>query len=295
MKRSKIIIIGFGPAGIACAIQLRRMGLHPLVIEKDLPGGMLPNANLVENYPGFPNGISGDKLAELFIRQAERFHIGVSKDEITSIENHEPVFYLQGKTKNYECEKLILATGTIPYIPEGIPDDLIGKGLIHSDIQRLKNLSGMTIGIIGAGDAAFDYSLSLAEKGNQVMIFNRGNVIKALKVLSEKVFINNSIKYYENHRLDSLELSESKSLTAFFNSTSSNSKYSLDYLIFATGRTPSTGFFPDHPAGLHDSLVQQHRLYLIGDLKNGICRQVSAAVGDGVRAAMEIFHDESHQ
>lgn len=295
MIRRKIIIIGFGPAGISCAIQLRRLGFQPLVIEKGRPGGMLPNANLIENYPGFPEGITGERLAELFIRQAERFGIKRVDDEITRLDHDGNKFHLTGKSGDYQCSILVLATGTVPKIPEEIPAGLIEKGLIHFDIQQLKNLSGMTIGIIGAGDAAFDYCLSMAEKGNKVLIFNRGDQIKALNALREKVFINKNITYIENIAVKSLEILPSGRLSLHCSSASSNSKYSLDYVIFATGRVPANDLFRDYPAGRLDALIREQRLFLVGDLKNGICRQVSTAVGDGVRAAMDIFQHESHQ
>jgi thioredoxin reductase (NADPH) len=295
MIESKIIIIGFGPAGIACAIQLKRMGLHPLVIEKDRPGGMLSNANLIENYPGFPAGISGEKLAGLFIDQAMRFDINRVTDEIVLAGYSDGSFGLKGRNNAYQCETLVIACGTIPIVPENIPDHMIDEGFIHFDIRHLKNIKNKTIAIIGAGDAAFDYSLSMAENGNKVFIFNRGDRIRALKVLTEKVFINNNIKYLENSSVISLEILYEKGLKAIFNSASGNKNYSLDYLIFATGRNPAAGFFIKSLECQQNRLISDHRLYLIGDVKNGSCRQVAVAVGDGVRAAMEIVHHESHQ
>ena len=294
MKSTGIIIIGCGPAGMACAIQLKRMGLDPLVIEKDRPGGMLPNANLIENYPGFPGGIAGLLLARRMTEQFNSFRIKSITDEITGILYNDGIFHLHGRFEDYNTPVLVIASGTVPIIPE-IPIEYVNEGLIHFDISRLRTVSGKTIGIIGAGDAAFDYSLSLAENENEVYIFNRGTGIKALKSLSDKVVINNHIKYQEKHPLNKLELVDNKALIAIFNSTSGNSKYSLDYLIFAIGRIPGNAFFRE---GLEDKLpglVKQHRLYLIGDLSNGNCRQVSVAVGDGVKAAMEIFRNESNQ
>ena len=91
MRFSKIIIAGGGPAGLACAIQLKRMGLDPLVIEKGTPGGLLFNANLVENYPGFPGGISGPELAGRMAEQATAFNINIQQDKyllINFLKNH---------------------------------------------------------------------------------------------------------------------------------------------------------------------------------------------------------------
>ena len=291
----RIIIVGFGPAGMACAIQLKRMGLDPLIIEKNKPGGMLYNANLIENYPGFPGGIPGDKLADLLSKQASRYKINVVKDTVFNVEYEKGIFLLKGIAADYTCKILVIASGTTPIIPHNFPGDLFIKGLVHTDISRLRKTSGKVIGIVGAGDAAFDYSLTLAGKNNSVFIFNRGDRIKAMKVLQGKVLINNKIKYLDNTVVESLEIQPGRGLQALCNSASSIQKYSLDYLIFATGRDPALEMIGDEFREKFGKLQDEHRLYLAGDVKNGIFRQLSIAVGDGVRTAMEIFQHESDQ
>lgn len=295
MRFSRIIIAGCGPAGMACAVQLKRMGLDPLVIEKNRPGGMLYNANFIENYPGFPVGIKGPDLADLIVQQFNRFHVNSCRDEVLLAGYSGGKFSLNTTSGLYGCDILVVATGTTPKLPEQVNEELINKGLVHFDITDLRKVSGKTIGIIGAGDAAFDYSLTLAENENNVLIFNRGNRIKALKALEDKVFINNSIKYVGNTSMKSLELQAGKGLSAIFISASGIRNYSLDYLIFATGRKPEKSFFSESLEGELPGLIENRKLYLIGDVKNGNCRQVAVAVGDGVRAAMEIFQDESNQ
>jgi thioredoxin reductase len=295
MRKSRIIIVGFGPAGMACAIQMKRMGLQPLVIEKDRPGGLLINANLVENYPGFPEGIPGADLVRLFTKHADQFDIGVIKDNIHHINFSDEIFHLEGMNDSYDCQTLVVATGTVPVIPADCPMNLVAEGLIHFDISLLRAVEGKTIGIIGAGDAAFDYSLTLLEKENKVFLFNRGNKVSALKVLQEKIFFNNDINYLENISLKSVEMHEGKRLTAIFIRASLITKYVMDYLIFAIGRKPANDLFPESLRDEIPGLLNDHRLYLIGDIINGSYRQVSVAVGDGVKIAMEIFRHESNQ
>jgi thioredoxin reductase len=295
MIHSRIIIIGSGPAGLACAIQLKRMGLEPLIIEKKQPGGMLYNANLIENYPGFPNGIRGDKLVALLMKQASRFQLNIVRDTIYNVGYIDGIFNLTGISGIYCCDVLVLASGTSPDIPEIFPGDLFLKGLIHADISALRNIKGKTIGIVGAGDAAFDYSLTLSENDNNVFIFNRGNRVKALKALREKVFINNKIKYLEDIVVEKLEMLQGYGLQAICHSASSHQKYSLDYLIFATGRHPALEMIGTELREQLGKLQEDQRLFFAGDVKNEIFRQLSIAVGDGVRTAMEIFHHESDQ
>jgi thioredoxin reductase len=280
---------------MACAIQLKRMGLDPLVIEKNRTGGMLFNANLVENYPGFPGGIPGPDLVDRMTRQFESYDIPVLQDEVKLAGYSAGQFSLSTTSGLCTCNVLVIASGSAPKIPEECSSELIEKGLVRFDISDLREVSGKSVGIIGAGDAAFDYSLTLAENNNNVFIFNRGNHIKALKALSEKVFINKRIHYLPNIELKSLDINDNMGLDVICNSASSNRKYSLDYLIFATGRKPADGFFRESLEGLLPGLLKEQRLYLIGDVINGNYRQVSVAVGDGVRAAMEIFRNESNQ
>jgi thioredoxin reductase (NADPH) len=295
VRYSRIIIVGCGPAGMACAIQLKRMGLQPLVIEKDHPGGLLINASLVENYPGFPGGISGPELAMRFEEQFSSFQIEILRDEVLNANYTNGEFRLTGNMDTYNCHILVAATGTIPIIPDNCPMELRIKGLVHFDIAGLRQTRNKTIGIIGAGDAAFDYSLSMAENCNKVYIFNRGDRVRALKVMNEKVFINKNIEYLENIHLKSLELTAEEQIKAIFNRESGNCAYLLDYLIFATGRKPASVFFQESLRGDLTGLIDERRFYLIGDIINGPYRQVSVAVGDGVKIAMEIFRNESNQ
>jgi thioredoxin reductase (NADPH) len=295
MSHSQVIIIGYGPAGMACAIQLTRMGLRPLVIEKAKPGGMLVNANRVENYPGFPGGIKGEKLTRLFKKQASTFNINMVRDEITDVHHDGSRFELKGKKDAYASEILVIATGTIPVIPAECPTQLIRKGLVHTAISLLLKTTGKTIGIIGAGDAAFDYAVSLAENNNSVHIFNRSDRIRALGLLQEKAKAMGGIKYFEHYRAMEMAEAPEGRLRAIFGHYEQSHPFLMDYLIFATGRIPALKFVNQEFMIKMKILEQQKQLYLVGDVRNENVRQVSVAVGDGVRAAMEIAQHESHQ
>jgi thioredoxin reductase len=293
--KNRIIVLGFGPAGMACAIQLRRMGLDPLVIEKNRPGGMLRNAWRIENYPGFPGGISGEKLANLIEKQADQFNLKVVKDEVKTADYQHGTFILTGQSTDYTCDVLVIATGTAPMVPDDFPNALSEQGFVRTDISGLKNISGKVIGIIGAGDAAFDYSLSLAGNDqNSVHIFNRGAHIKALGILQERVGHSALITYHGNCVLKELQVNPGRRLLGTFSENIQETEFIMDYLIFATGRVPALGFLSKRVREEMGILHERHCLYQIGDVKNSTFRQLSLAAGDGVRAAMEIFRHESH-
>ena len=112
-----VAIIGAGPAGIACAVQLARYGYKPLLFEKDIPGGLLKNANLVENYPGFPGGISGISLIKKLGRQLAQQGIQVIFEKVDRVSFQENSYQLTTDKNNYSSDILVVASGTSPITP----------------------------------------------------------------------------------------------------------------------------------------------------------------------------------
>jgi thioredoxin reductase (NADPH) len=243
---------------------------------------------------GFPEGIPGNRLAEIFREQAYNFNIHTVKDEISEIRFSNDQFHLKGDAAEYRCKRIVIATGTKPHWPDILPKELIRSGLIHPDISQLAQVKGKSVGIIGAGDAAFDYALSMAQQRNSVSIFNRSNEVKALLILKEKVRKANYISYFENHSLSTVRMIGDKKLSVSFLENMQEHEFIMDYLIFATGRSPALDFLTPEISNHLDLLQEEKKLFLIGDVKNGKFRQLSLAVGDGVRTAMEIFQHEGN-
>lgn len=262
--REQVIIIGGGPAGIACAVQLKRYGLDPLLLEKDMIGGLVKNAWRIDNYPGFPDGISGHEFVRKLVRHVERFEIRYQISEIRFQNDHKNNFVLSDGIGEYVCEYLVLATGTVAKpLKLNIPDAYRDK--VFTEVYPLRSVRGKTIDIVGAGDAAFDYAMTLSEH-NRVTIHNRGTVIRCIPALLDIAMHEPNITYLEN----------------------STVSFSADYTIFATGREPDLRLFSSELVKIKEQPEHDGRLYLIGDLANGMHRQASVAVGDGVKAAMAI-------
>ena len=114
MKNETVVIIGAGPSGIATAIQLKRYNISQLLLEKGEIGGMLKNANLVENYPGFPGGIKGEELVQLFKNQVDAAQVNVLYENVQKVVYENQKFTLFTEQRSYRCRILVVATGTNP-------------------------------------------------------------------------------------------------------------------------------------------------------------------------------------
>ena len=179
------------------------------------------------------------------------------------------------------------ATGTKARI---LDQDIFGSGLedaIYTEVYPLINKKNKKIIITGAGDAALDYALNLAES-NQVLLINRGTEIKGLSLLWERVQNNQSIEYHSGKEISRIVKDESGSIRVSVGDGTDMDSFIGDYLITAIGRDPDLGFISDDFSKLVEDLREKGKLYFIGDLLNGSFRQTALAVGDGVRTAMQI-------
>lgn len=285
MKLEDVAIVGAGPAGVAAALQLKRFGFEPVVFEREHIGGLLVNAHLVENYPGFPEGIRGADLAKLFEAQLRRVGVSVRFEEVIALD-YTDVFRIQTSRRLFTSRIVVIASGTRHRLLEGITIAGNAASRILFEVHPIAEAEGKTVAIVGAGDAAFDYALNLSRR-NRVIVLNRTARRRCLPLLWERARRIPQISYRENAVLTAVgENGERLSLTG----TQPGGTWELeaDYVILAIGRIPRLDFLSEGLKARMARLEEEGRLYQIGDVKNGLYRQVSIAVGDGVRAAMSI-------
>ena len=276
-----VVIIGAGPAGVTAAIQLKRYGIPFVLLEKERVGGLLWNANLVENYPGFPAGVSGPKLIGLISKQMERIGVDVKCDSVSSVERVEDHFLVATSVASFCPRYVIVASGTKPRpFPIAIPTE--AQNRVFSDVYHLSEEREKHIIIVGAGDAAFDYALNMTKNRNSVTILNRARQVKCLELLWDRALAEPAIKYRAETPVNSVALDETTGRLVI--QLDADEIIEADYLLLAIGRVPQTEF-------LSDELVNKKvdGLYLIGDVVNGLYRQAAIAAGDGLRAAMDIY------
>jgi thioredoxin reductase len=288
MDIEDVIIIGGGPAGIAAAIQLKRYGLSPLIFEREALGGLLRNANLVENYPGFPGGISGLKLVGLLEQQVRDFALRVTYAEVIRLDRAAGSFQVETSQGVYAARFVVVASGTRPYPYSGadIPTQVRSK--VIYEIYQLIGRIGLEIVILGAGDAAFDYALNLA-KNNAIVVLNRGEALKCLPLLWERVQREPKISYFDNITISEIKNDPPAGMRLECSQPSGPKSFHADYLVVAYGRQPQLDFLSAQIVKTSQELESKGLLYFIGDVKNGIFRQTAIAVGDGLLAAMQIY------
>ena len=287
----QVAIVGAGPAGIACAIYLKRAGINLLLLEHNTIGGLLVNANLVGNYPGFPNGITGERLAVLFRMHLHRCGIQVTKARVRRIERDGEDFRLHVDGSQFRSRYLVVATGTrAKSIKLRGLGGLIGVKIFYEVASLPARSSKSKFVVIGGGDAAFDYALGLAGRGGDVDLVFRSEQPTSLPLLRERVVAESRIHEFAGTTPVSVSMRHSK---VELSCRKLGRKIALhgDYALVACGREPSLEILSP---GLRASLRAdagcegRSRMFMIGDVRRGDDRQVGIAVGDGMLAAMRI-------
>jgi thioredoxin reductase len=278
----KVAIIGAGPAGIAAAIQLQRSGITPLVFEQTRIGGLLNNAFFVENYPGFPDGISGHELVAKFRKHLRKWKISILNERVTNLVKKKNTFFIMAR-KQYCADKVIIASGTAPKRPKIWFENSHKK--VVFEVYPIKNVRKKKIVIIGAGDAAYDYALNLC-RHNEVLILNRSIKKRGLELLIERAKQADNITYIQNVRIQEITQT-GEQLIAIVSHNAKRYSISADYIIYAIGRQPAIDFLS---ASIKKKFPRGGRnLFFVGDVKQGDLRQTSIAVGDGIKVAMRII------
>lgn len=275
---------------MAAAIYLHRAGLAPLVLERGEQGGLLRNANLVENYPGFAGGIKGSDLVERFSAQLDMLGIKVTKANVELVESSAGAFNGRSDAGEFTSRSLILATGTRPKrVRLRGSGRLLGTKVFDELVELpLEHLASKRILVIGGGDAAFDYALNLLGRGCAVTIISRSKP-KCLSLLRARAETGGANIVTGTD--PDLVKDSSNGVLLFCKGNKGEAEFQSDYILLACGREPNTEMLSPalrRRAGVVSDIPRTvvPGLFMAGDVVRGSCRQTGIAVGDGICAAM---------
>jgi thioredoxin reductase (NADPH) len=274
-----------------------RGGIKALLLEKVLPGGAPLNTDRIENYPGFPEGISGRELMERFAAHARAFGLPIREfTEVVSVTREGTGFTVTVNDGAIPARGVIVASGTEP-VRMGIPgeNELVGRGISYCATCDGMFFKDLDVAVIGGGDAAIEEALSLANIVRKVYVVHRRDALRAQKILQERAFGNPKMEFLWNRRpVEIAGKNQVEHLVLEDTVTGRREDLPVSGVFVYIGTRPSTGFLGDlverDPAGfiITDEALATATpgLYAAGDIRRKVLRQVSTAVGDGATTAV---------
>lgn len=310
-KPEKVVIIGSGPAGFTAAIYAARADLDPLMLEGtvqnergEIPGGQLMTTTDVENFPGFPDGIGGGEMMDLFRRQAQRFGTRTEMVDVVNVDlSAHPFKLTTSEGKNLEALSLIIATGARAkkLNPKG-SEEFWQKGVSACAVcdGALPMFRGKALAVVGGGDTAMEEATFLAKYGSKVYVIHRRDEFRASKIMQERVLKNPKIEVVWSHTVDELHGSEEQLEAVTLSSTKDKSTRRIEVggLFYAIGHTPNTDFLggqvETNETGYivlkHGQETSVKGVFAAGDVHDFKYRQAVTAAGAGCAAALEAEH-----
>ncbi|MEX0962345.1 MAG: thioredoxin-disulfide reductase [Simkaniaceae bacterium] len=304
MDKKKLVIIGSGPAGYTAAIYAARANLNPFLFEGFFsgPGGQLMTTTEVENYPGFPEGITGPEMMQKFRQQAERFETKIVSEDVEEVDFSKPPFRIKGPKTEVEADSVIIATGATAKrldIPGANDGEFWQKGVTAcavcdgaSPIFRDKELF-----VIGGGDTAVEEATFLTKFASKVYIVHRRDELRASKIMAERAKNNPKIEILWSQVITKIEGDNVvNSVTIKDLKTNEEKKRDAGGVFFAIGHAPNTGFIQgqlkmDQTGYLKvepfSTKTSVEGIFAAGDVADHLYRQAVTAAGTGCMAALD--------
>jgi thioredoxin reductase (NADPH) len=296
----KVMIIGSGPAGYTAAIYAARANLAPLMVSGLQAGGQLMLTTLVENFPGFVDGVMGPELMETMRKQAERFGTDMIAEDVTAVDFARRPFVVRVGETTYEAETVIVATGASAKLL-GVPGEheLMGRGVSTCATCDGFFFKDQNIMVVGGGDSALEEALYLARLGRQVQVVHRRDVLRASKIMQERAFKNSKISFVWDsvvERIADPTIGKVAAVQLRNLKTDATSELPVDGLFVAIGHLPNTALFRGQLELLANDYVKVAPgttqtsvpgVFAAGDVADFTWRQAVTAAGTGCMAALE--------
>jgi thioredoxin reductase (NADPH) len=296
----KVIIIGSGPAGYTAAIYAARANLAPLMLTGVQSGGQLMLTTLVENYPGFVEGLMGPDLMEMFKKQAERFGTEMIAEDVTAVDFSRRPFVVRAGDAAWEGHTVILATGATAKLL-GLPAEakLMGRGVSTCATCDGFFFKDQNIMVVGGGDSAMEEALYLSRLGRKVEVVHRRDALRASKIMQERALKNPKIEFvWDSGVEDILDVDAGKVTRVRLKNlkTGGRSEHQVDGLFIAIGHEPNTQIFRGQIELLPNGYIKVEPgttktsvpgVFAAGDVQDHVYRQAVTAAGTGCMAALE--------
>lgn len=300
----KVIIIGSGPAGHTAAIYAARANLKPLMIEGQvrggIPGGQLMITTDVENYPGFPEGVTGPELMELFKQQTLRFGTEIVTADVESIDLSKRPFHMQADGKEYVSHSVIIATGAqAKWLDLPSEKALNGKGVSACATCDGYFFRNQDISVVGGGDTAMEEATYLAGLAKSVTVIHRRDTLRASQIMQQRALDNPKITFLWNKEVVEVLDPSAGTVNALRLKDTRNDEISLhptQGLFIAIGHVPNTDLFRGQLDMDENGYLKttpgttQTRVpgvFACGDVQDHVYRQAVTAAGTGCMAAIE--------
>lgn len=290
-----VIIIGGGPAGLTAGLYASRARLRTLLIENGLFGGQMTTTETIDNYPGFPEGVTGEELSRLMEEQAKRFGAETVNDEVVEVMVEGAQKRVRTAESSYSSKTLIICTGA-EYRKLGVPGEkeFAGKGVSYCATCDGAFFKDSQIVVVGGGDSALTEALFLTKFAKELTIIHRRDALRATKIYQERAMANPKIKFLWNSVVQEIKGDDVVRAVVVKNvKTGEVKEFPTDGAFLFVGLLPRTQFLK----GLVEMdeagyiLTNDHcetsvkGIFAAGDCRKKLLRQVSTSVGDGATAA----------
>ncbi len=295
-----VLIVGGGPAGLGAAVYTCRAELKTIILERTFVGGQVTLTDDVENYPGFPEGVSGPDLIQKMEAQCKKFGADIRSEEVTGIASGEDTMTTTTSKNEYRCPVVILATGADPR-KLGVPgeEELRGKGVSYCGTCDGPFFKEKRVVVVGGGDAALKEALFITKFSSELVLVHRRQEFRAEKIYQTQMREHPKISLELDCVVDAIAGDGKVSGVEIHNvQTEEKKTIPCEGAFIFIGNIPNTGFLSglvEMDEGGHietdrDMMTSVPGLFAVGDVRKYSYRQIATAVGEGATAAMAAEH-----